>query len=49
MDADRFVPIGGLWSRRCYVDANLALKDEIKLPLPPDYAGPTTANPCGSG
>ena len=49
IDADRFVPIGGRWSQRCYVDANLALKDEIKLPLPPDYAGPTTANPCGSG
>jgi hypothetical protein len=44
---DRFIPIRRSWSTRCYVDANLALRDEARRPLPPDYAGPKAAAPCG--
>ena len=48
-NTDSFAPLGSQWSKRCYVDANLALKDELELPLPPDYAGPGASEPCGSG
>jgi hypothetical protein len=47
-DDDRFMPLGTRWSRRCYGDANLALKDELGLPLPPDYAGPKASEACRS-
>ena len=48
-DQDQFASLGGRVSARCYVDANLALKDEIELPLPADYEGPPSSAPCGSG
>ena len=47
-DFDQFVPLGELWSARCYVDANLALTDEIGMPLPSDDAGPKSSLSCSS-
>lgn len=44
--ADYFTRIAWVQTRRRYCNAEMALKQETGLPLPPDYSGPTTKTGC---